>query len=156
MRWDLLDRFEVLRRGDLARASKSFSGREDFFKDHLPARPLVPEVLFIEMIAQAGGVLYGLGFDFKKEVILAKVNQSRFFRPVAPPCAFLVEARVADEKEEGAMITGVVREGGTPVAEAEILLVTMDSLDGGVGKRIVFSEHFLKEFDIYGVAGARP
>ncbi len=151
MRWDLLEKFEILRRGDFARALKRFSGKENFFKDHFPTKPLVPEVLFVEMIAQVGGVLYGLGFDFKKEVILAKVSSARFLRPVSPPCSLVVEARVEDEREEGAVITGVVKENGILAAEARILLVTMDSLSGENGKCIVFSENFLKQFDIYRV-----
>ena len=53
----------------------------------------MPEPLFIEMIAQAGGVLFGLGVDFKKEVILAKIEGARFEKTVVPPCRLVIEAR---------------------------------------------------------------
>ena len=153
MRWDLIEKFEILRKGEYAAAVKSFSGHEDFFSEHFPGDPLVPEPLFIEMIAQAGGVLFGLGIDFKKEVILAKIANARFFRAVRPPCQFLVEARIDDEREEGAWISGSVKMGDETVAEALVLLVTIDSLEANK-KKIVFNNDFLEHFDVYNIAKA--
>lgn len=159
MRWDLIEKFEVIkRRGGppgrpYARAVKDFTGTEDFFKENFPGKPLVPEPLFIEMVAQTGGVLYGLGFDFKKEVILAKIERARFERPVAPPCEFVIEAVIEEEREEGAWISGTVRLGREIVAEAKILLVTMDELENVQRtKKIVFNDGFLKHYDIENVA----
>ena len=152
MRWDLIEKFEVLKKGEYSRATKRFSGLEDFFRDHFPGKPLVPEPLFVEMIAQAGGVLLGLGIDFKKEVVLAKISRAKFYREVPPPCEFEIEAHIDGEREEGAWISGVVRSGGATVAEASILLVTMDSLVDGQNGKIVFNETFLKHYDVYQVA----
>ena len=151
MRWDLIDRFEVLKKGEYSRALKTFDGREDFFADHDPGRPRVPEPLYLEMIAQAGGVLFGLGIDFKKEVILAKIEGARFGKPVAPPCELFVEARIETEREEGAWIEGAVRLGSKCAAEARILLVAMDGLDGK--KKIVFNDEMISHYDVFAVAG---
>ncbi len=85
MRWDLIEKFEVLKKGEVALAVKSFSGHEDFFAENFLGNPLVPEPLFVEMIAQAGGVLFGLTLDFQKEVILAKISEANFFGAVAAP-----------------------------------------------------------------------
>ncbi len=151
MRWDLIEKFDAIKKGEYALAGKGFTGCEDFFAEHFPGNPLVPEPLFVEMIAQAGGVLFGLGLDFKKEVILAKILDANFFRPVKPPCQFLIEARIDDEREEGAWISGSVKLGDETIAEASILLVTIDSLEKNK-KKIVFNDHFLRHFDIYHVA----
>ena len=153
MRWDLIEKFEVLKKGEYAAAVKGFSGREDFFTENFPKNPLVPEPLFVEMIAQAGGVLFGLGLDFKKEVILAKIVNARFFKAVKPPCQFLVEARIDDEREEGAWISGTVKLGGETVAEASILLATIDSLETDK-RKIVFNDDFLEHFNVYEIAKA--
>ena len=153
MRWDLIDEFSVLKKWELSRASKEFTGEEDFFAEHHPGAPSVPEPLFIEMIAQAGGVLFGLGFDFKKEVILAKIIDANFFQPVQPPCSFLIEARIDDEREEGAWISGAVKLGNETVAEASVLLVTIDSLEKNK-KKVIFNDDFLQHFDIYNIAKA--
>ncbi len=152
MRWDLIDKFELLKVGERAKATKAFTGREDFFAAHFPGKPLVPEPLYIEMIAQVGGVLLGLGIDFKKEVILAKIAKARFIRPVAPPCDFRVEAKIDEEREEGAWVSGTVRHGNALVAEVSLLLATVDSLKDGQSGKIVFNDTFLKHYDVYEVA----
>jgi 3-hydroxyacyl-[acyl-carrier-protein] dehydratase len=152
MRWDLIDRFEILKKGQYSLATKSFDGREDFFSEHDPGFPRVPEPLYLEMIAQAGGVLFGLGIDFKKEVILAKIEGARFGKPVAPPCELRVEARIEEQREEGAWISGTVLRGSEIAASARILLVTMESLTGPEGRVIVFNDNFLKHYDVYNVA----
>lgn len=152
MRWKLLDKIEFLSKGRYARALKSFSGAEDFFAEHTPGEPVVPETLLIEMVAQAGGVLYGLGIDFKKEVILAKIGNAIFPSQIAPPCQFAIEATIADEREEGAWIRGTVHTADKTAAEVELLLVTMESLVEGQKGPIVFSESFLKHYEVYEVA----
>ncbi len=152
MRWDLISEFEFLKKGSQARAYKDFHGSEDFFKDHFPDRPLVPEVFFMEMIAQAGGVLVGLGIDFRKEVILAKISEARFSCVVAPPCRLSIETWIEEEREEGGLVSGVVRNKGQEVASAKIFLVTIDSLiQTGNGKRVVFNDGFLKHYRIHEV-----
>src|SRR5262245_42547911 len=128
MRWDLLDRFEILQRGVHSRAVKSFSGREDFFAEHFPGKPTLPQTLMIEMIAQAGGVLFGLGIDFKKEVILVKVTEAAFPHEIAPPCELTVEARIEEQSEDGAWVSGRVSRGADTAAEARIMLIAVESL----------------------------
>ncbi|MBI3315602.1 MAG: hypothetical protein HYZ87_01320 [Candidatus Omnitrophica bacterium] len=152
MRWDLIDKFEVLKKGHFSRAVKSFNGDEDFFLENFPGSPSVPETLLVEMVAQAGGVLFGLGLDFKKEVILAKVSNASFGAPVRPPCRLFVEARIDSEREEGAWISGTVESGGKIAAKATLLLVTFQSLENPSAGKVVFNEGFLNHFDIYNVA----
>ena len=151
MRWDLITRFEVLKKGVRALAVKSYTGREDFFKEHFPQKPLVPETLLIEMIAQAGGILFGLGLDFQKEVILAKIEDARFYAPVPPPCALTIEARLDDEREDGAWIHGSVTCKNKKIMEAKILLAAVDGLVEGK-KNIVFNERLMKSYGIPAIA----
>ena len=148
MRWELLDNFEFLKKHSRACARKAYSGKEDFFSEHHPGRPLVPEPLFVEMIAQTGGVLYGLGLDFKKEVILAKIIHAKFGAPVTPPCEFTIEAQMHEEREEGALIRGVVKCGRTEVASAEILLVAVQAGTLANRGKIVFNDHFMAHYKI--------
>ncbi len=151
MRWDLVTRFEVLKKGEYSRAFKSYSGSEDFFKEHFPGNPRVPQPFFIEMIAQAGGVLFGLGFDFKKEIILAKIEDAEFFLEAAPPCEFVIEAHIEEAREEGAWISGVVTQNGRTAAQAKILLAVVDELAPGK-TNIVFNQAFMKKYNILEIA----
>ncbi len=155
MRWDLVTNFEVLKKGVYSRAVKSYSGTEDFFKEHFPGKPRVPQVFFIEMIAQAGGVLFGLGLDFKKEIILAKAQEVEFFLDVAPPCELVIEARIEDEREDGAWISGTVTQNGQRVAQAKILLAVVDGLVEGK-TNIVFNEIFMKKYNVLEIARLSP
>ena len=152
MRWDLLDRFEVLKKNEVALSLKSFSGNEDFFTEHHPGSPSVPEPLYVEMIAQTGGVLYGLGIGFKKEVILVKIEDAVFHSAIRPPCRFEVEARIGEEREEGAWIDGAVRQGEKTVATARVLLIAIDSLNGLEAGKIVFNDGFLSHYDVWNIA----
>ena len=152
MRWDLVDTFSVLKKGELARASKEFSGEEDFFSEHHPGRASVPEPLYVEMIAQAGGVLYGLGIDFKKEVILVKIEDAVFHSAVRPPCHLDIEAHIEGDSEDGAWISGSVSLGGKAVASAKILLIAIESLDGLPSGKVVFNDGFLSHYDVWNVA----
>lgn len=152
MRWEIIDTFEVLKRHGSSRARKLFSGKEDFFAENFPGRPVLPECLFIEMIAQTGGVLFGLGLDFKKEVILAKIGKAAFKAPVSPPCEFIIEAEIREEREEGALIFGAVKQEGREVASAEIILMTVEPGQLASSMSIVFNEKFMKHYDILNVA----
>ena len=152
MRWDILDRFEVLKKNELARAVKSFSGKEDFFAEHVPGSPRVPEPFYVEMIAQTGGVLFGLGIGFKKEVILVKIEDAVFQAAVRPPCTFEIEARLGEASEEGAWIAGTVSQGGKTVASARVMLIAIDKLNGGTPGKTVFNDGFLSHFDIWNIA----
>ena len=151
MRWDLVTRFEVLQKGIYSRAIKSYTGREDFFSEHFPGKPRVPQPFLLEMIAQAGGVLFGLGLDFKKEVILAKIEDAVFHDEVAPPCELLIEARMEEEREDGAWVAGTVTHKTKVVAEARILLAAVENLiEGKAG--IVFNSIFMEKYQILEIA----
>jgi 3-hydroxyacyl-[acyl-carrier-protein] dehydratase len=53
----LVDRVLDWRPRERLRAVKNFSSGEPFFPGHLGARPVVPPVLIIEVMAQAAGLL---------------------------------------------------------------------------------------------------
>ena len=148
MRWDLIETFDVIKKGRVSRARKSFQGTEDFFAENFPGAPCVPEPLFVEMIAQAGGVLFGVDLDFKKEVVLAKIQGAKFFKSVSPPCTLNIEATLDEVREDGAWISGVVTQGNERVAETKIMLVAVDTLVEGQSGKIVFNDHFLKQYRI--------
>ena len=147
-----MDEFSVIKKGKISRASKEFSGEEDFFAEHYPGDPRVPEPLFIEMIAQAGGVLYGLGIGFKKEVILVKIEDAVFHSSVKPPCRLEIEAKIEGDSEDGAWVSGSVSCQGKIVASAKILLIAIESLNGLPAGKVVFNDGFLSHYDVWNVA----
>ena len=73
--------------GESITALKNVSSNEPFFLGHFPDRPVMPGVLVIEAMAQAGGVLSHLtmiDLEPKPLFFLAGVNNARFRQTVLP------------------------------------------------------------------------
>jgi beta-hydroxyacyl-ACP dehydratase FabZ len=67
-------------------ALKNVTNNEPYLVGHFPGRPVVPGVLLIEGMAQAGGILllHDLPNRAAKLVYLASVDEVKFRRPVVP------------------------------------------------------------------------
>jgi 3-hydroxyacyl-[acyl-carrier-protein] dehydratase len=68
-------------------AVKNVLAEEPHFAGHFPGNPVMPGVLIIEAIAQAGGMLSHLSYpdlDPKPLYMLARVEDARFRRPIVP------------------------------------------------------------------------
>jgi 3-hydroxyacyl-[acyl-carrier-protein] dehydratase len=66
-------------------AQKNVTINEAFFQGHFPEAPIMPGVLILEALAQAGGILVHLkGAGADKIAILLSVNQAKFRLPVRP------------------------------------------------------------------------
>ncbi|PKL06444.1 MAG: beta-hydroxyacyl-ACP dehydratase [Spirochaetae bacterium HGW-Spirochaetae-9] len=71
--------------GSMIMASRSYKPEEWFFKGHFPAYPVVPGVLLVEALAQAGGVgAKLLGIKPKGLFVLARIRSATFRRQVRP------------------------------------------------------------------------
>ena len=73
--------------GECITAKKNLMQEDPCFEGHFPGRPIMPGVLVIEAMAQAGGVLSYLtmiDIEPKPLFFLAGVDNARFRRPVLP------------------------------------------------------------------------
>jgi beta-hydroxyacyl-ACP dehydratase FabZ len=82
----LVDRVKELEPGRRIVAIKNVTINEPFFQGHFPGRPIMPGVLILEAMAQAGGVLvFKSGESSGKPVVyLTGIEEARFRRPVVP------------------------------------------------------------------------
>jgi 3-hydroxyacyl-[acyl-carrier-protein] dehydratase len=95
--FQLIDRISACEPGKSITALKNVSVNEPFFQGHFPGRPVMPGVLIIEAMAQAGGVLSHLtvgDVEPKPLYFLAGVNNARFRRTVAPGDQLVVQVDV--------------------------------------------------------------
>ncbi len=93
----LIDRIADCEPGKSITAIKNVSMNEPFFQGHFPGRPVMPGVLIIEVMAQAGGVLSHVTLgdvDPKPLFFLAGVNNGRFRRTVLPGDQLVVHVDV--------------------------------------------------------------
>ncbi|MDH4073446.1 MAG: 3-hydroxyacyl-ACP dehydratase FabZ [Gammaproteobacteria bacterium] len=73
--------------GESIAAVKNVSNNEPYFQGHFPGRPVMPGVMIIEAMAQAGGVLSYLtliDLEPKPLFFLAGVDNARFRQTVLP------------------------------------------------------------------------
>jgi 3-hydroxyacyl-[acyl-carrier-protein] dehydratase len=122
----LVDRVVELEPHQRIRALKNVTYNEPFFQGHFPGRPVMPGVLVIEAMAQAGGLLTQLSAskDSHKEgqlFYLVKVDNCRFNRMVVPGDQLDIEVKVKRLIRNMALYECVARVDGKDVASAEIL-----------------------------------
>ena len=91
----LLDRIIELEPGVRAVGEKMVTINEPFFQGHFPDYPIMPGVLIVEALAQAGGVAALSLDEFKgKFVIFAGIDKVRFKKPVFPGDTLRLETRL--------------------------------------------------------------
>ena len=108
---------------------KNVTLNEPYFQGHFPGHPVMPGVLVIEALAQAGGVLTQLShkIDAGGESVsgrvfyLVKVDNAKFSRMVVPGDQLELEVTLKRTIRNMAQFIGVARVDGQQVACAEIL-----------------------------------
>jgi len=105
-------------------AYKNVSCNENFFSGHFPDQPVMPGVLVLEALAQAGGILTQLshqsGIDHKL-FYLVKIDGAKFSKMVVPGDRLDLEVTLKRTIRNMALYTGVARVDGEQVACADIL-----------------------------------
>lgn len=82
----LVDRVLDLKPGESILALKNVTYNEPFFTGHFPGLKLMPGVLIVEALAQAGGILlyHSLPEPEKVVMVLSKIEEAKFRKPVVP------------------------------------------------------------------------
>jgi 3-hydroxyacyl-[acyl-carrier-protein] dehydratase len=119
----LVDRVDELG-PDRIVARKLVSRNEPQFNGHFPGHPVMPGVLIIEALAQAGALLAAsvVSFDPAKQVIyFMAIDKARFRKPVVP--GDLLSLEVTPLRKGGAIwkLRGEAKVDGALVAEAELM-----------------------------------
>ena len=82
----LVDRVLSLEKAKSIVALKNVTYNEEFFQGHFPEVRIMPGVLIVEALAQAGGILlfHSISNPEKKLVLLSKIDEMKFRKPVVP------------------------------------------------------------------------
>lgn len=125
----MIDRVVDAVANERATGIKNVSPDEYYFRGHFPARPVMPGVLIIEVMAQTAAVLvvHTLGREAEgKLVYFMSVDNARFRRPVVP--GNVLQVHVTKQRNRGNVwkFDGRAEVGGHLVAEAVFAAMILD------------------------------
>jgi 3-hydroxyacyl-[acyl-carrier-protein] dehydratase/UDP-3-O-[3-hydroxymyristoyl] N-acetylglucosamine deacetylase/3-hydroxyacyl-[acyl-carrier-protein] dehydratase len=119
----LVDRVLSMEPGKSIAALKNVTYNEPFFQGHFPGMRIMPGVLIVEAIAQAGGILvyHTVPNPETKFVLLAKIENVRFRKPVIPGDQLRLEAELVKLKSKFLQLHGRALVEGEIVVEGDLM-----------------------------------
>ncbi|MBR4718942.1 MAG: 3-hydroxyacyl-ACP dehydratase FabZ [Lachnospiraceae bacterium] len=118
----LIDAIEEMEEGKSVRARKCVSYNEPFFGGHFPGEPVMPGVLIVEAMAQAGAVAVLSMPEMKgKTAYFAGIDKARFKRKVVPGDILILEVEITKLKGPIGIGQGRATVNGELACSAEIM-----------------------------------
>jgi 3-hydroxyacyl-[acyl-carrier-protein] dehydratase len=124
----MIDRVIEITRRERIVAIKNVTMNEPFFAGHFPNLPIMPGVLIVEAIAQAGGALLLTEVEDRadKLMVFTGIERARFRRPVVPGDQLRIEVEVKAWRVSAVRMEGKVFVGDKRVAEATVTCQLVD------------------------------
>lgn len=118
----LIDRVLELERMKRIVALKNVTYNEPFFQGHFPDKPIMPGVLVVEAIAQAGGLLLLTEVPNRDQMLMVftGIEKARFRRPIVPGDQVRLEVEVRAWRMTAARLEGKAYVDGKVAAEATV------------------------------------
>jgi 3-hydroxyacyl-[acyl-carrier-protein] dehydratase len=103
-------------------AIKNVTINEPFFQGHFPGYPIMPGVLVVEAMAQAGGIIMMAEMPDreKKLVVFTGIERAKFRRPVTPGDQLRIEVEVLSFRIRAGRIEGKAYVGEKLACEATL------------------------------------
>jgi 3-hydroxyacyl-[acyl-carrier-protein] dehydratase len=121
----LIDRIVEIERKTRIVAIKNVTINEPHFAGHFPDFPIMPGVLIVEAIAQAGGALLLTEFSQHdrdtKLMVFTGIDNARFRRPVVPGDQLRIEVTVLNWRTTAVKLHGAATVDGKLACEATIM-----------------------------------
>lgn len=120
----MIDRVIELIPGEKIVALKNVTINEPYFCGHFPSNPIMPGVMIVEAMGQAGGILATakLPMDCQLEsVYFMGFDKVRFRKPVIPGDQLILEVRLLKQRMKTVKMAGNAFVDEKLVAEAEFL-----------------------------------
>ena len=100
---------------------KNVTMNEPYFMGHFPENPVMPGVLQVETMAQAGAMACCTDPDKNLNVLIAKISEAKFRRPVIPGDILEVRAEILADKRSLLTVQCELLCDGDRVAEAKVM-----------------------------------
>jgi len=119
----LIDRVVEMERKQRIVAIKNVTINEPHFQGHFPDYPIMPGVLMVEAIAQAGGALLlnEIPDRDSKLMVFTSIENARFRRPVTPGDQLRIEVTVLNWRSRAVKMGGTITVDGKLVCDATVM-----------------------------------
>jgi 3-hydroxyacyl-[acyl-carrier-protein] dehydratase len=121
----MVDRVDALVPGVSIAALKNVTANEPYFTGHFPENPIMPGVMIVEALAQAGGLLFEIG---ERLCVLARIDNVKFRGIVRPGDQLVLEAEALATMSAMGKVRAKASVDEKIVVTAEI---TYSFIDGG-------------------------
>jgi beta-hydroxyacyl-ACP dehydratase FabZ len=111
------------------RAVKNVTANESFFVGHFPQKKVMPGVLVVEAMAQAGGCMM-LSLEGPQEgklIYFTGIDNCRFRRPVVPGDQLVIEVELVARRSTVAKMHGRATVDGELVCEADLMSAAVEA-----------------------------
>ena len=105
---------------------KNVTVNEQFFQGHFPGVPIMPGVLILEALAQAGGVLVHKKCHSEKIAVLLNIKNAKFRKPVVPGDVLMLHAKGLYISNKGGRVLAKATVNDQIAVEAEIGFALVD------------------------------
>jgi 3-hydroxyacyl-[acyl-carrier-protein] dehydratase len=118
----LIDRIVEFEPAKRLVAIKNVTINEPFFQGHFPGYPIMPGVLVVEAMAQAGGIImtHEMADRSQKLVVFTGIERAKFRRPVTPGDQLRIEVEVLSFRPRAGRIEGKAWVEGKLACEATL------------------------------------
>lgn len=122
----MVDKVIELDKGKSIVAVKNTTFNEQYFQGHFPSAPVMPGVLILEALAQAGGILVYKTEEANEDLknmltYFMGIDKARFRRPIIPGNSVFLKVELVKRKQFVWFFKGRAEVDGKLCAEAELM-----------------------------------
>jgi len=123
MRFNLVDRILELDPGRSIKAAKNLTLGEEYLADHFPTFPVMPGVLMLQTLVEAGAWLLRITEDFRHSmIVLREAKNVKYGHFMEPGRRLVVTAELIEQDEVQATFKGKGEVEGNQTVSARITL----------------------------------